>query len=166
MQSTVIDQRLAINDPERFVSLSALAKRELEAVSGLYPGFAQWYQTKVEPGLISGQRKILVRAAKGRLAGLAVLKIAEERKLCCLRVLPEFQGSGIGVRLFKDAFEELGTERPLLSVADERLPIFDRVFEYFGFQIGGEYVDMYRAHSREYSFNGTLLVPQSPQGVG
>lgn len=166
MQSTVIDQRLAISDPERFVSLSALAKRELEAVSELYPGFAHWYQTKVKPGLISGQRKVLVRAARGRLAGLAVLKIAEERKLCCLRVLPEFQGSGVGVRLFKDAFEELGTEHPLLSVADERLPIFDRVFDYFGFQIGGEYMDMYRTNSKEYSFNGTLLLHESQQGLG
>ncbi|MFN3734603.1 GNAT family N-acetyltransferase [Comamonas testosteroni] len=161
MQSTVIDQHLAISDPERFVVLSALAKRELESVSGLYPGFTHWYQTKVEPGLISGQRKILVRAVRGCLAGLAVLKIAEERKLCCLRVMPEFQGSGVGVRLFKDAFEELKTEHPLLSVADARLPIFDKVFDYFGFQIGGVYVDMYRANSKEYSFNGTLLLPAS-----
>ena len=164
MKSAVIDRVMAVQDPRRFVLLCALAKSHLLAVSGLYPGFVQWYQNKVERGLISGERKILLRASQGRLAGLAVLKIAEERKLCCLRVLPEFQGTGVGVRLFKQAFEELGTEHPLLSVADQRLPIFDKVFEYFGFQVGAEYTDLYRANSVEYSFNGTLLLPDGLGG--
>lgn len=166
MESAVIDNVMALQDPGRFVLLSALAKSQLLAVSGLYPDFVQWYQNKVEPGLLSRERKILLRASQGRLAGLAVLKIAEERKLCCLRVLPEFQGTGVGVRLFKHAFEVLGTEHPLLSVADQRLPVFDKVFEYFGFQIGAEYADLYRANSVEYSFNGTLLLPKSPGGGG
>lgn len=166
MESAVIDSVMAVQDPRRFVSLSALAKSQLLAVSGLYPGFVQWYQNKVEPGLLSGERKILLRVSQGRLAGLAVLKIAEERKLCCLRVLPEFQGTGVGVRLFKQAFEELGTEHPLLSVADQRLPIFDKVFEYFGFEAGAKYLDLYRANSVEYSFNGTLLLLDGLEGGG
>jgi GNAT superfamily N-acetyltransferase len=159
MESAIIDQDLAFRDPERFVALGALAKSELTAVSALYPGFAQWYESKVEPGLLSGERKILIRSSGGRLAGLAVLKLAQERKLCCLRVLPAFEGSGVGVRLFRDAFEVLGTERPLLSVSNERLHAFKRVFDYFGFRVGAEYVDLYRKDSLEYSFNGTLLVP-------
>lgn len=162
MESAVIDNIMAVEDPRRFVSLSAVAKSQLLAVSGLYPSFDQWYQGKVEPGLLSGERKILLRASQGRVAGLAVLKIAEERKLCCLRVLPEFQGTGVGVRLFKHAFEELGTEHPLLSVADQRLPIFDKVFEYFGFEASAAYPHLYRANSVEYSFNGTLLLPDHP----
>jgi ribosomal protein S18 acetylase RimI-like enzyme len=159
MESTVIDQELVLRNPERFVVLSAMAKAELTAVSVLYPEFAKWYESKVEPGLLSGERKILIRASAGRLAGLAVLKLADERKLCCLRVLPAFQGSGVGVRLFRDAFEILETEHPLLSVANERLPAFERVFNYFGFRVGAEYADLYRKNSLEYCFNGTLMVP-------
>jgi hypothetical protein len=166
MESAVIDSVMALQDPSRFVSLSALAKSHLLEVSGLYPGFVRWYQSKVEPGLLSGKRKIILRASHGRLAGLAVVKMAEERKLCCLRVLPAFQGTGVGVRLFKHAFEVLGTEHPLLSVADQRLPIFDKVFEYFGFEVGAEYPDLYRANSVEYSFNGTLLLPNGPGSGG
>ncbi len=159
MESAVIDHDLALRDPERFVALGAMAKSELIAVSALYPGFVQWYESKVEPGLLSGERKILIRASGRRLAGLAVLKLTQERKLCCLRVLPAFEGSGIGVRLFRDAFEILGTEHPLLSVSNERLPVFERIFDYFGFRVGAEYVDLYRQDSLEYSFNGTLMVP-------
>jgi ribosomal protein S18 acetylase RimI-like enzyme len=158
MKSFVLDHVMAARDPGLFAALAKVAKHELFAVSSFYPRFDQWYSSKVEPGLQSGERKILLRYSNSTLAGIAILKTAEERKLCCLRVLPGFQGSGIGLRLFGDAFELLGSDKPLLSVANEQLPAFQKIFNYFGFQTGAEYVDLYRPSSIEYSFNGTLFL--------
>jgi ribosomal protein S18 acetylase RimI-like enzyme len=156
---------LAVKDPGLFAALSAVAKRELASLSSLYPGFDDWYRSKVEPGLLTGERKILLRYSGSALAGIAILKTAEEIKLCCLRVLPGFHGSGVGPRLFNDAFEVLGSARPLLSVANEQLPAFKKIFDHFGFQTGAEYVDLYRPSSTEYSFNGTLLLPTTAAEV-
>lgn len=92
-----------------------------------------------------------------QLAGIAVLKHdLEERKLCCLRVLPDFSGSGLGLRLFEDSFEMLQTDYPLLSVCEEQLPHFQRVFDHFGFRTGSRYDGFYRRGVAEHSFNGLL----------
>ncbi|WP_155741686.1 GNAT family N-acetyltransferase [Burkholderia territorii] len=160
MRSTVIDRELWLKDSERFGALAEVARSNLEAVSSYYPDFGRWYAGKVTPGLYSGERKVLFREISGTLAAVAIVKDAsEEKKLCCLRVMPAFQGSGLGIKMFEEAFELLETNRPLLTVAEEKLPQFERVFDYFNFERGGKYLDFYRKNKAEYSFNGVLFVP-------
>jgi hypothetical protein len=102
-----------------------------------------------------------------RVAGIAIVKEdLAERKLCSLRVDPEFIGSGIGVKLFDECFEILSTTKPLLSVSEESLSSFDRVFKYFKFELAGRYQDLYRSRSTEFSFNGALLVPNESRIAG
>ncbi|WP_143134759.1 GNAT family N-acetyltransferase [Burkholderia ubonensis] len=159
MRSTVIDRELCLNDSERFDALTAIARSNLEAVSSYYPDFGRWYSEKVTPGLYSGERSVLFREISGELAAIAVIKnTPEEKKLCCLRVMPTFQGSGLGIRMFEEAFESLETSRPLLTVAEEQLPQFERIFDYFNFERGEKYPDFYRENKVEYSFNGLLFV--------
>lgn len=158
MRSCLIDRHLLLTDPERFASFTATARETLNHLSSYYPGFADWYDHKVIPGLRAGERTILIRVIGGRLTGIAIVKdTPAERKLCCLRVIPQLQGSGLGLKLFDDAFAILGTEKPLLSVANEQLPRFNRIFRHFGFENTNRYVGLYRPQGIEHSFNGHLV---------
>ena len=134
---------------------------ELTEISLYYPDFYAWLTNTVMPGLISGERSIILEHRHGELAGVAILKDnVDEQKLCCLRVIPKFQGIGIGLKLFERSFNELDTDKPLLSIAEENTHKFKKILAYYGFQLEEEYSDLYRPNKTEFSFNGVLLVPK------
>lgn len=109
------------------------------------------------PGLASGERTIVVEERLGRAAGLVVLKHTHaERKLCTLRVRPEFEFRGLGVRLFDTAFEVLETRHPLLSVSEVALPKFSKLFQHFGFACEAAYRGLYVPRVHELAYNGLL----------
>lgn len=122
-----------------------------------YPNFDKWLISKVIPGIQAGERTVLIETRDSVTVGLLILKHTEnEKKLCTLRVRPHYESRGLGVRLFKTAFEILGTERPLLSVSDSSAPKFERIFEYFGFSKEAIYEDLYQPMVDEISYNGLL----------
>lgn len=136
-------------------------------LSLIYPNFKGWYEGKIVPGLESGDRSLLVEIRNSELAGIAIIKdTIEEKKLCCLRVLPKFQNkSGVGLQLFERSMSELNTRYPLLSVSNDRHEYFDRIFKYYGFKKTWEYPNLYRPQKTEYSFNGLILpVNQTKRG--
>jgi hypothetical protein len=156
--SLLVDQTLLRKDPEQFDALVQASRVQLLHLSLYYPEFSKWFAAKVLPGLSSGERSIVLRYVQGRLGGISILKSSPtEKKLCCLRVLPHLAGTGLGVRMFDEAFTILGTTKPLLSVADEQLPQFDRVFRHFGFELTERYRGIYRPGEVEHSFNGRLI---------
>ncbi len=159
--SKTIDVVSLARDQESASGMLAEVLTRVQDLKDFYPGFDAWLSQRVLPGLQSGDRSILVEYRQGLLAGLAILKDdGIEKKLCCLRVLPGFEGRyGLGVRLFEKSLEKLETKRPLLSVAEERLPAFVRLFNYFGFELGAVHHGLYRTERTEYAFNGTLIVP-------
>jgi len=160
MPTTVINRRLLEQDPVEFSRLLDIAFPQVDSLSVFYPEFAQWYKSKVLLGLATGERTILMSETGNLLSGIAILKHSEtEKKLCCLRVLKPFEGSGVGLRLFDEAFDVLGTTKPLLSISEEQRPKFSRVLNHFGFECAQEYDGLYREKKIEYSFNGLLLVP-------
>jgi len=157
MLLTTVDRDMLIRDPEGYHRALAVVKDQLGMISGFYPEFDGWFSSKVLPGLKNGERSILLEHTAGSLSGIAIVKrSASERKLCCLRVLPPYQGSGVGLRLFERAFDVLETRTPLLSVAEEQVANFDRVFNYYGFELAKEYQGLYRPKKKEFSFNGLL----------
>jgi GNAT superfamily N-acetyltransferase len=162
MKTAALTQFQAIDRPVGQEDVFGL----LDQLSAFYPKFSSWYQDKVVPGILAGTRRILVRRIDGNLAAIAIVKLTdEEKKLCCLRVLPNYQGTGVGIKLFEDAFAALETDRPLLSVAEEQIPRFKRVFDHFGFELSERYRDIYRPNKDEYSFNGLLFLPEASQGA-
>jgi hypothetical protein len=155
----VIDRQSAAGDPLLVKSLGVLIRDDIAFLSASYPRFNHWFVTRVLPGVISGERTVCLELIDGKIAALMILKHAQrEKKICTLRVRPEFENSGLGIRLFKEAFELLDTGLPLLSVSDKALPKFERVFQYFGFHNEGIYKGIYLPNSVEHSFNG-LLTP-------
>jgi hypothetical protein len=123
-----------------------------------YPNFFEWLEDTVWPGLRASERTIVFEMRQGKLAAFMILKHTQiERKLCTLRVLPDFGQLGIGPRLFETAFDILDTEKPLLSVAETQAPRFEKLFRHFGFEKQGAYVGLYRPGQIETSFNGLLV---------
>jgi ribosomal protein S18 acetylase RimI-like enzyme len=161
MNVHLLNASLLRSDPEAFRAQLEDARGYLETLSDFYPGFGTWFTEKVMPGVAAGERTIVLQSTSGVLSGIAVLKDApDEQKLCCLRVLPAFQGTGAGVRLFDKAFDLLNNKAPLLSVSEEQLPAFQKIFKYFGFEYAQEYRGIYRPRKKEISFNG-LLIPDN-----
>jgi hypothetical protein len=128
--------------------------RQLEFV---YPGFDAWFHGKVVPGLRDGSRKLFVESAAGRMAGLAIAKrTSSERKLCTLWVAPETRNTGVAARLADEAFDWLGTAKPLFTVPDVRMKEFAGLLNRWEFVETQVVEDIYRQTSREFVFNGLL----------
>lgn len=129
----------------------------IESLSSTYPSIEGWGYDKVRNGLMDGTRSILLEWRDNKLVGVSVLKNdGLEKKICCLRIAKEYQNLGIGVRLFKRSFEELGTTKPLLSVSETALPKFKKIFDHFGFEKTEVYPSKYVEGIAEISFNGYL----------
>lgn len=155
--TSVIDQHAIAKEPLLVRDALPVILSTLQELSYYYPGFTEWFHNKIHPGLTTGERSILLDLQNGHLRGLAITKNTKnEKKLCCVRVLPPFVGSGIGIKLFERSFQSLGTEKPLISVSEEKEAEFNRIFHYFGFNLTEQYPDLYRAGRYESSFNGTL----------
>lgn len=75
------------------------------------------------------------------------------KKLCTLRVVENYQNKGIGIRLFEKSFETLNTRKPLLSVSEEKLPSFKRIFDCYGFKLTSIKDGYYRPNKKEYFYN-------------
>lgn len=143
--------------PELLNTFLTLVREDVRFLRGTYPNFDNWLSTKVLPGVTKGERTIIVEERQGHPVGLLILKHTDkERKLCTLRVRPEFEYQGIGVRLFSKAFEILETTHPLLSVSETALPKFERIFDYFAFACEASYQDLYLPRVQELSYNGLL----------
>jgi ribosomal protein S18 acetylase RimI-like enzyme len=157
-RAVLIDAASIATTPQLVPWCRQLIRADLNFFAGLYPGFANWFDRQVVPGLTNGERTILIEQRYGETAGLLILKNSvHERKICTLRVRDHFQNRGLGVRLFEKAFAILGTTAPLLSASQENLQAFDRLFRYFGFRFEREYEGLYRPYRSEFSFNGLLV---------
>jgi hypothetical protein len=145
--------------PELLDIFRRLVQEDIVFLRGAYPNFDDWLNSKVLPGIKLGQRTVIVEQRDGLPVGLLIAKHTnDERKLCTLRVRPEFEFRGMGIRLFNTAFEVLGTERPLLSVSELALPKFSRIFAHFGFACEESYQGLYLPAVQEFSYNGILKV--------
>lgn len=152
-----LDQASLMANPELLEVFLRLIQEDIRFLRGSYPYFDEWLSTKVLPGLASGERTIVVEERLGRAAGLVILKHTHaERKLCTLRVRPEFEFRGLGVRLFDMAFEVLQTRYPLLSVSEVALPKFSKLFQHFGFVYEAAYRGLYVPRVHELAYNGLL----------
>lgn len=129
---------------------------EISALEQEYPSFRYWFFDKVIPDCLNGTRQIIEARVSGRIAGVLIIKDSAEKKICTLRVCPEFRRMGIGRQLMECAITLLNTTVPTITVSDEHLEEFRSLFDSFGFRISEAHCDYYRAGHTEYVFNGTL----------
>lgn len=129
----------------------------LDDIQTYYPDFKKWYSTKVIPGLINNSREIITEYRNNQLIGIAIIKKEkDEKKICTIKVIPEYQNKGIGIKLFKKSLKALNTDKPFVTVPEERFNEFHKIFTHFGFTLTQIKEDYYRKGKKEYIYNGAL----------
>lgn len=118
-----------------------------------YPNFDIWYYQNVIPAIKRGDKQLIMINDKNVLKGISIVKLNEQKKICTLRVMENYQNRGIGIRLFEKSFEVLGTRMPLLSVSEEKIPSFKKIFDYYGFKLTNIREGYYRKGKKEYFYN-------------
>ena len=142
----------------RSLTDAVMAKVMLDSLEQHYPGFRYWYANNVMPGLLTGRDVLLVARDGARIVGVALgKKTAAETKLRCVRVLPDFQNVGVGLRLIDAMFDELGCDKPHCTVSEDMLHLYSRAFvNRYGFSLDDVRKGVYLPGKLEYSFNGTM----------
>jgi len=126
----------------------------LNSAKNYYPNFQNWYYNKVVPDILNNKRDFIFENRNDKIVGLALIKY-EEKKLCTLKVFDEYQNRGYGLKLFENSFDKLETNKPFLTVSEEKYLEFKKVFEYYGFELTSIQKDLYRSEKLEYFFNET-----------
>lgn len=123
-----------------------------------YQGFYKWYQ-----GLFTNardlvfNREIIICEDCLALAGIAIIKKGcDEKKICTLRVAKEFQRQGIGYNLVEICFQQLNTDRPMITLHKSKLNQFEKLLDYYDFELAQTQRHYYNIFSTELVFNGTL----------
>lgn len=128
----------------------------IETLKDEYPEFEKWYFEQVIPDVNSGKRQVYAVDQDGRYAGILIIKNSDEKKICTLRVQPEYQGMGIGTQLMNLAIKKLSSTKPLITVSDTHLNEYTSLFSTFGFAFSEIHLNKYKAGHSEFVFNGHL----------
>lgn len=127
----------------------------LQPISSLYPDFNNWYWDKVVPGIVLGNDKIIIAEKHSEIIGVSIIKNGSEKKLRALRIQEKYQSKGYGMYLIDESLKQLGTDKPVVSVAEEMINEYSRTFiNRYNFDMTHVYDGLYRKGFLEYEFNG------------
>lgn len=127
----------------------------IKSLDAYYPDVSHWYINKVIPGLSLGEDKLIIARDGLNIAGVALGKMGEESKLRCVRVHPDYQGTGLGIRLIDQMLELIEDGNPGVTVSEEMLHLYSRPFvKRYGFELSDVSKGRYRRGKLEYAFNG------------
>lgn len=128
----------------------------LQTLDAFYPDIGYWYVNTVLPGVVLGSDSLLLATEADRVVAFALgKKTPQETKLRCVRVLPQYQQSGLGIRLIDRMLEELEDRHPHVTVAEELFHQYSRLFvQRYGFRLDAVEKGLYRPGKLEYLFNG------------
>jgi hypothetical protein len=122
-----------------------------------YPDFERWFRSKVVPGIRVGTRKLFRIERNGDLVGIGIAKREEEeRKICTVRIAHSFFGRGLGLKVFDNCLRWLDTDRPHLTVSEQKLPAFERIFDSYGFELTSKKYGRYLPRVTEFSYNESI----------
>lgn len=126
-------------------------RRFLSSLSNLYPGFDTWLTNKV---IGSSDSIILLAMENESIAGVAIGRQGDEPKMRCVRTHPELKGTGLGIKLMDSMIEHLQCEKPHVTVAEEMLHEYSRLFfKRYGFQLSDVVKGEFRPRKLEYHWN-------------
>ena len=128
----------------------------LSSLQNEYSNFQDWFYKKVIPGLSNGERMIYALKDKGAIVATLILKDAEEKKICTLRVSEKYRRCGWATFLLKVAFRELRCAKPIITVSSYHIEEFAPLLQKNGFILYNGYLDYYKSGITEYAFNGPL----------
>ena len=123
-----------------------------------YPNYKKWFFNKQVKGCYNQSRNIIfVKNKQGKIVGICCLKKeSDERKLCTLYVVPDYRMQGVGSLLLKEAINFLGTEKPLITFAEDILPMFEKIIKKYDWKLVEVADGIYKEGVKELCFNGKL----------
>jgi len=123
-----------------------------------YQGFRSWYQELfAEEFELKYNREIIICEEKFRIAGVAIIKNdLQEKKICTLRVAREYQNQGIGHNLIEMCMQQLHTDKPMITLHKSKLNQFEKILNYYNFELEQIQKHYYSLFSTELVFNGVL----------
>ncbi len=126
-----------------------------KSASAFYPDYDTWFWGSVATDIaMTDERKIIFEYSGLAAAGVAIIKNTQfEKKLCNLTVHTSYQNKGYGLKLFEKSFEALGTDKPFLTVSEEKYLEFERLFKHYGFKVTSVHDALYRPGKVEYFLN-------------
>ena len=97
-----------------------------------YPGFSEWYDSKIVPQ-INKTREIFLVSNHSEFCGAVILKNDTEKKVCTLFVRENERFNHIGLDLIRIASEELQTYKLPITVSSEAIEVFNeaRSFNFY-----------------------------------
>lgn len=130
-----------------------------------YPHHKQWYFNKQVPRVFTPNGEILFARAEGnedQIIAVACLKKDEiEKKICTLYVSPRFRGQHLGTKMIEESMKFLETTKPLVTIADYKLPMFQAIIDKYDWQLVEIVTGLYRKD--EFCYNGRLTQEFSSQ---
>ncbi|MBQ7466476.1 MAG: GNAT family N-acetyltransferase, partial [Clostridia bacterium] len=107
-------------------------------ISEDYPKYNTWFYKKHLPAVFednSGRDIIFAYDEDKNIYGTAFIKEdSEEKKICTLFVKPEARGLGVGTLLVEKSMEILKTTKPMITLADYKLPMFEGLIKKYGWE--------------------------------
>jgi GNAT superfamily N-acetyltransferase len=125
-----------------------------------YPKHKTWYYQKHLPAtLMAGSgRDIVFAYDETNIYGTAFIKEDEnEKKICTLFVSEDARGKGVATKLVEKAMEILNTTKPMITLADYKLPMFEGLIKKYKWEKTQEVKGLYNDRSLELVFNGILI---------
>ncbi|MBS7401348.1 MAG: GNAT family N-acetyltransferase [Eubacteriales bacterium] len=125
-----------------------------------YPRYKTWFYQKHLPGTLDVKigRDIVFTYNKNKdISGTSLIKKDDtEQKICTLFVNPIFRGLGIGTALVEKSIELLGTNKPLITIADYKLLMFEGLIKKYHWEQTQVVTGLYNDRSKELIYNGYL----------
>ena len=120
-----------------------------------YPNIDLWFFNKVIPGYRNGSRRIIIKKNKdSEIIGLGIGKNENgEKKICTVRVHPNYRNKGIGKKLIVELMDWLKEDRPYFTINEQNLESFQKLFKDFNFKMTKEMSGLYNKKNKELIFN-------------
>lgn len=123
-----------------------------------YQGFKSWYQgLYTEEFELKYNREIIICEDQFRIVGVAIIKNdLQEKKICTLRVARAYQHQGIGHNLVEICMQQLHTDKPMITLHTSKLNQFEKLLNYYNFELQQTQKHYYSIFNTELVFNGLL----------
>ncbi len=125
-----------------------------------YPKYNSWFYKKHLPAVFvpnSGRDIIFAYDEDKNICGISFIKEDDvEKKICTLFVDQKFRGMGVGTMLVEKSMEKLGTTKPMITLAEYKLPMFESIIKKYGWEKTEEVIGLYNNKYKELVYNGYL----------
>ncbi len=151
---------IGVLNEDDFIRLSKQIYDITDFICKDYPKHKEWYFHKQIPRIFTPNGEILFARSEedyNKIIAMACLKKDdEEQKICTLYVSDQCRGQHLGTRMVEASMEFLGTTKPLITLADYKLPMFQPIIDKYDWELTEVVCGLYNDRAKELCFNGKL----------